>query len=158
MHNTNPVSDVLKAKVIGLHQSGHSSYQIYKQLKANISMASVYRIVKNSKNIIKTKTNNNIFMQQVAKTKKDDLSQLQDKIQFAFKALTEEKFDQGKVRDIVISLATLIDKRELLSGNATDRIDVQGMTHIERIQFIRTGKMPDRMNGRLKEIEGATSQ
>jgi len=139
------ISNSVKARVIGLHQSGLSPFGVYKQLKAIVGKNSVYRILKDKDNILRENKDDKEFISNVGETKKDYISQLESKIQMAFDCLTQEKFDEAKARDATISLATLIDKKELLSGRPTDRIDVEGMTHQERIIFIRTGQLPERM-------------
>lgn len=147
----------IKARIIGLKRAGLTNYQVYQRVKSDISMSSVYRLLNNIYNIEQENKDNKVFHKEIEKVKKDEIAILNSQISLIDENLTGQKAGKETFRGLITSKAILIDKRELLSGRATERIDVEGMTHIERIQFIRTGKMPDRMNERIKNLTGSIS-
>jgi len=148
-----------KARVIGLKKAGLSNYLIWQRLKPAISKGSVYRLLKSMPKIEQENKDNNIYNNIIEKVKKDEIEILNAQISLIDSNLTDDKAYKESFRSLVVSKAVLLDKRELLSGRATERIDVEGMTHQERIVFIRTGHLPERMgDSRIKDLCPSTSQ
>ena len=135
------IGNETKAQIIALAKLGYKPISIRRKLNNVVSYSTVYRVCKNRINIEGENRDSISFNKLIEKVKKDEVAQLNEKIQMAFESLTKEKFDEGRVRDLVISLATLIDKKRLLQGESTEiqeiREKLAGMSDAELIQIIR---------------------
>ena len=129
-----PVGNEAVAQVIALHRLGYSHKVIREKLNNSLSPSTIYRVIKRSYKL-------DSINKRVEEIKKDEVTILNRQIALIDEALTLPKAEKEGFRNLVISKATLIDKKRLIQGESTEIHEVReklaGMTNAELIQIIR---------------------
>ena len=127
-HSTKRIPDDIREKVKIMAIEGHSERYIAKAL--SISNSEVHRIKKEIDNL-----------EQLRADKKRKMADSLWNLAIEMKEhITKQKLKDSSAARLVISLATLIDKALLLTGEVTDRLEV---------------KTEAELNRELKELESA---
>ena len=136
-----PIGNEAVAQIIALHRLGYSHRVIREKLNNSLSPATIYRTIKKSYKLDSTISTSTSITKRVEEIKKDEVTIMNRQIALIDKALTLPKAEKEGFRNLVISKATLIDKKRLLQGESTEIHEVReklaGMTNAELIQIIK---------------------
>ena len=136
-----PVGNEAVAQVIALHRLGYSHKVIREKLNNSLSPSTIYRVIKKSYKLDSTISTSTSINKRVEEIKKDEVTIMNRQIALIDQALTLPKAEKEGFRNLVISKATLIDKKRLIQGESTEiheiREKLAGMTNAELIQIIK---------------------